>query len=116
MKSKYMYIAAVVLFVVGVAMIFVEHVGPEPDISCAGPDDPLSGYTFEVDGEECPISVEDFNAILEYDRSALPVRRAGLGIAIVGIGVGIGGIVVGRRQKRAARAAADAVPPRQYGA
>lgn len=106
MKSWYLYIAAAVLLVAGIALIAVPHIGDEPSYTCVEEGMPTSGFAIEVDGRDCALSQEDFDAYWDYEHSALPLHRAGLGVAVLGLGTGVAGIVVGHHARRRAKAVA----------
>ena len=103
MKPLYWFLAALVLFAAGAGLISVRHLGPAPDVTCLEEGQPSSGFSVEVNGEECLLSVEDFQAVWDYEHnSARPVRLAGLGLVVVSIGLAVTGTVsaVRRRSRR----------------
>ena len=103
MKPLYWFLAALVLFAAGAGLISVQHLGPAPDVTCLEEGQPSSGFSVEVNGEECLLSVEDFQAVWDYEHnSARPVRLAGLGLVVVSIGFAVTGTVsaVRRRNRR----------------
>ena len=103
MKPLYWFLAALVLFAAGARLISVQHLGPAPDVTCLEEGQPSSGFSVEVNGEKCLLSVEDFEAVWDYENnSARPVRLAGLGLVVVSIGFVVTGTVsaVRRRSRR----------------
>ena len=103
MKPLYWFLAALVLFAAGAGLISVQHLGPAPDVTCLEEGQPSSGFSVEVNGEECRLNSEDFEAVWDYENnSARPVRLAGLGLVVVSIGFVVTGTVsaVRRRSRR----------------
>ncbi|MDO5066729.1 MAG: hypothetical protein Q4D96_05585 [Propionibacteriaceae bacterium] len=102
MKTWYLYILAAVLFVGGMGLITIKHLGPEPEVTCVEEGQPTSGFSIEKDGKDCPLSYEDFQKVWDWDNnSALPARWAGLGLCAVGIGTAItAGVMQARARKR----------------
>ena len=102
-EGLYWFLAALVLFAAGAGLISVQHLGPAPDVTCLEEGQPSSGFSVEVNGEKCLLSVEDFEAVWDYENnSARPVRLAGLGLVVVSIGFVVTGTVsaVRRRSRR----------------
>lgn len=111
MKPLYWFLAALVLFAAGAGLISVQHLGPAPDVTCLEEGQPSSGFSVEVNGEECRLNSEDFEAVWDYENnSARPVRLAGLGLVVVSIGLVVTGTVSAvrrwSRRRRAERLAA----------
>ena len=103
MKPLYWFLAALVLFAAGAGLISVQHLGPAPDVTCLEEGQPSSGFSVEVNGEECRLNNEDFQAVWDYEnKSAVPLHIAGLGLAVVSIGFVVTGTVsaVRRRSRR----------------
>ena len=109
MKPLYWFLAAIILFAAGVGLFFVRHLGDPPSYTCVEEGNPTSGFAIEVDGKECPLSAEDFQAIWDYEHnSAVPVHWAGLGLCVVSIGLTVTGTVSAVRRRRRRRAAPPA--------
>ena len=106
-KPWILYVTALLLFAAGAGMIAVPHIGPEPEVTCQPANGQTSGFAIEKDGQECPLSPEDFDRIWEWENeSAVPLHIAGLITAVVAIGVGITAVVVTVRRRRARKSAA----------
>ena len=75
----------------------------------------MSGFSITVDGEECPLSYEDFQKFWQWDNhSARPVRLAGLGVVVLSLGSVTGGIVVQvKTRKNRRQAAQQPMPPQR---
>jgi len=108
MKPLYWFLAAIILFAAGVGLFFVRHLGDPPSYTCVEEGNPTSGFAIEVDGKQCPLSVEDFQAYWDYDHSAVPVHRVGFGLCVVSIGLTVTGTVSAIRRRRRRRAALPA--------
>lgn len=112
MKPWHLYVAALVLFIAGACMIAVPHIGPPPEVTCVEEGQPTSGFAIERDGQECPLSTEDFLKYWEWEtNSARPVRLAGLGVDVISIGTAIAGVVVQVKRRKRRRLAARAQAP-----
>lgn len=73
---------------------FVLQPGP-PDPVCVEQGTPSSGFEDSESG--CPISMESFEEISDYNSAPKPFRIAGLLLVVVGLAVGVVGLVKGRR-------------------
>ena len=82
------------LILLGVAL-FALQPGP-PERVCATDPNVTSGFTDPV--QDCPISIDSFNEIREYESSPKWFRIAGLGLVIVG--VVLGAVTMFRKRRR----------------
>ena len=113
MKAWHLYLTAAVLFVIGVCLIMVRHLGPAPEVTCVEDGKPTSGFSVTIDGKDCPLSSEDFQKYWDWDKkSALPVRWAGLGVVALSLGTVIGAVVMqAKARKRRRQAPQPPMPP-----
>ncbi|ROR90767.1 hypothetical protein [Nocardioides aurantiacus] len=95
-RSKKLAIAAV-LIVLGVILMVMPTPG-EPEVECADPGGPTSGFTDEDQGG-CPISIESFREYTEWSSGPRWDNIAGL--VLVVLGLGYGGVALIRKPKRA---------------
>jgi hypothetical protein len=82
-KAK-LLVAAAALVVVGILLIFLQP-GP-PAGECVAEGEPSSGFVDDDSG--CPISIESYEEISDYESAPKPFRIAGLLVVVIGLGVG----------------------------
>ena len=90
MSKKSLLVAAVVLVVLGVfSMLFLN--GSKPEAECSANNSRTSGF---VDNEKnCPISIESWTKINDYNSKPKLGRIAGLVLILGGVAVGVVGLV-----------------------
>lgn len=91
--KKKLLLSSAALIVVGVLIaFFVNTKGTEPSFECAPADGPTSGFT-DSSQNNCPVSIDSYNAWREWRKQPYYGRIAGLGVVTVGLVVGVVGLV-----------------------
>jgi len=93
-RARLLSVAAV-LIVLG-ALSFILQPGP-PDGECAPEGTISSGFVDE--DKDCPLTIESWDEIADYESSPKPFRIAGLVLVVAGLGVGAVALI--RRPKNA---------------
>lgn len=97
MKSaRVLFAIAAALILVGVGLILLEP-GP-PEGECA--DDPLMTSGSMSDELDCPLSIESFEELMDYESSPFWFRISGLVVILIGIGFAVTGTVVALRGRK----------------
>jgi hypothetical protein len=82
-KAK-LLVAAAALVVLGIVLILLQP-GPPAGV-CVAEGEPSSGFVDDDSG--CPISIESYEEINDYETGPKPFRIAGILVIVVGLGVG----------------------------
>ena len=91
-KKTTLGLAGILIVLAVVSFLFLN--GAKPDTVCVEEGAPYSGFVDE-EKDNCPISDESYQKIVDYDSKPKIGRIAGLVLGVAGVGVG----VVGLRKK-----------------
>jgi hypothetical protein len=98
-------IVAAVMIVLGLVAFPLQNLG-KPEVKCAAEGAPSSGFVDDDSG--CPITIESYNEIREFDSGPKWFRIGGIVLIVGGLGVGAYGLT--RKRQRPDEAATPDAP------
>lgn len=91
-KKKFLLSSAALIVAGVLTVVIVNITSTEPSFTCAEDGKPTAGFT-DNSQNNCAITIESYNAWLEWRKERQVYRNIGLGIAAVGLVVGVIGLV-----------------------